>query len=170
MIVRLSQKLNSRVKAGKLEPHALADNPFVDWSCHSFNVSRTQYIIFCNTDTLLSCVSLRNGVTSPATLTQRALETIGSFLSDLGYESIFEEHIRPEAEHVQFAKALNRSVTGSINDLVLGVKYGLDDGLTPNEVSNRLIETPLSALKARDSHGYGCPDLVFEQLANGHSQ
>lgn len=32
MIFRLSQKLNAKVKAGKLEPTALAENPYVDWS------------------------------------------------------------------------------------------------------------------------------------------
>ena len=130
MLFRLSQKLNARVKAGKLEPTPLAENPYVDWSCHVFNVSRTQYIIFCNTDSLLSCLALRKGVTSEQSLINRALETIGPFLTELGHESIFAEHIAPSAKQSRFAKALNRSVTGSMNELLLHAQYDLDAGLS----------------------------------------
>jgi hypothetical protein len=166
MIFRLSQKLNAKVKAGKLETIALADNLFVDWSCHVFNVSRTQYIIFCNTDSLLSCLSLRKGVNNPESLTKRGMETIGSFLTELGHEGIFDEHIAPAVEHVQFAKALNRSVTGSMNELLLHAQYDLDAGLSLGEATKRLIEIPMSGLKDRGSRGYGYPGRVFEQLGS----
>ncbi len=49
MILRLSQKLSTKIKAGKLAEMPLGDNPYADWSCHLFTACRTQYIILCNT-------------------------------------------------------------------------------------------------------------------------
>jgi len=166
MIFRLSQKLNAKVKAGRLEAAPLAHNPYVDWSCHVFNVSRTQYIIFCNTDSLLSCLAHRKGVTSEQSFTDRAMETIGSFLTELGHEQIFADHIAPSVNRVQFAKTLNRSVTSSMNELLLHAQYDLDDGLSLHETAKRLIDIPMSALASRGSRGYGYPAKVFPQMTS----
>lgn len=42
MILGLSQKLNTKIKAGKLEEMPLDHNPYADWSCHLFTADRTQ--------------------------------------------------------------------------------------------------------------------------------
>lgn len=164
MIFRLSQKLNAKVKAGKLETVPLADNRYVDWSCHVFNVSRTQYIIFCNTDSLLSCLALRKGVTSEQSLSQRAMETIGPFLAELGHEKIFAEHIASNADQIQFSKALNRSVTGSINEFLVHARYDLEAGLSLHETAIRMMKIPMSALSDRGSGGYGYAAEAFDQI------
>lgn len=55
--------------------------------------------------------------------------------------------IAPASGTVQFAKALNRSVTGSMNDLVQASKWHLaEDEMAPHGVGFKLNETPLSAL------------------------
>jgi hypothetical protein len=41
MIFRLSQKLNTKIKAGTLGAQALDENPFADWSAHLFSADRT---------------------------------------------------------------------------------------------------------------------------------
>ena len=56
MIFRLSQKLCTKIDAGKLRHMPLDENPYADWSCHLFTADRTQYIILCNTASLYSCV------------------------------------------------------------------------------------------------------------------
>lgn len=48
MIFRLSQKLNTRIKAGTLGALPLDDNPFADWSAHLFVAGRTQYTTAVN--------------------------------------------------------------------------------------------------------------------------
>ena len=50
MILRLSQKLNMKIKAGKLIEMPLDENPYADLSCHLFTADRTQYIpsVFLN--------------------------------------------------------------------------------------------------------------------------
>ena len=165
VIYRLSHKLNSNVKAASLQSLPLADNPYVDWSCHVFNISRTQYIIFCNTDSLLSCLALRKGITSEQTLVARAMETIGAFLRELGHEQVFTQHIAPNANAVTFAKALNRSVTGSISELLVHAEYDLADGRPLHDVAKRLNAVPMSALASRGSRGYGYPGEAFAGLA-----
>ena len=56
MILRLSQKLCTKIKAGSLKTMPLDENPFADWSAHLFVVDRTQYIIVSNTASIYSCV------------------------------------------------------------------------------------------------------------------
>jgi hypothetical protein len=56
MILRLSQKLTTKIKAGTLKAMPLDDNPYADWSCHLFTADRTQYIIVSNTASPYSCV------------------------------------------------------------------------------------------------------------------
>jgi len=56
MVFRLSQKLNTKIKAGALDTVRLDDNPYADWSAHLFAVNRTQYVILSNTKSLYSCV------------------------------------------------------------------------------------------------------------------
>ncbi len=94
------------------------------------------------------------------------METIGAFLLELGHEQIFTQYIAPNANAVTFAKALNRSVTGSINELLVHAEYDLADGRSLHDVAKRLIAVPMSALSSRGSLGYGYPAEVFAELAN----
>ena len=52
MIFRLSQKLNTKIKAGKVTDMPLDENQYADWSCHLFTADHTQYIILSNTPSL----------------------------------------------------------------------------------------------------------------------
>jgi hypothetical protein len=67
---------------------------------------------------------------------------------------------------VQFAKALNRSVTGSMNDMARHAAFWLAEGdVAPCEIGSRLKEIPMSALKHdRSTHGF--PRDVFEALVD----
>jgi hypothetical protein len=73
MILRLSQKLNKKIQAGKLSEMPLDDNPYADWSCHLFTADRTQYIIMSNTASLYSCVMFGKGITNDGLFIQLAL-------------------------------------------------------------------------------------------------
>src|SRR6516165_6487661 len=68
---------------------------------------------------------------------------------------------------VRFAKALDRSVTGSMNDLIKHATYWLAGGdESPFDVGFRLNEIPMSALASGGS-AYGKPREVFRALAGG---
>ena len=170
MILRLSQKLNTKIKAGRLTDMPLDENPYADWSCHLFTADRTQYIIMCNTKSLYSCVMYGKGITDDSRFIERTLSTIREFMEDDGQQFAYRKFIAPASGTVSFAKALNRSVTGSMNDHVQATKFYLADDLFPHEVGFRLNETPLSALTDADGRKYSNPREVFKRLAEEGGQ
>jgi hypothetical protein len=156
MIFRLSQKLNAKIKAGTLRTLPLDENPFADWSAHLFVADRTQYILLSNTKSLYSTVMYGKGITDDAHFIERALSNIREFMQDDGQEFIYQRFIAPASASVRFAKALNRSVTGSMNDMTKHAAYDLAEGdVAPFEIGTRLNEIPMSALKHdRSTHGF----------------
>lgn len=166
MIFRLSQKLSTKITAGALDTLPLDDNPYADWSAHLFAVNRTQCIILSNTKSLYSCVMYAKGITSDSVFTDRALSTIREFMQDDGQQFAYRKFVAPNSGTVQFAKALNRSVTGSMNDLINHATYWLaEDDLSPHDLGFKLNDTLLSALATKGSHGYGKPNEAFKLLA-----
>jgi hypothetical protein len=159
MILRLSQKLATKIKAGKLLTMPLNENPYADWSCHVFTASGTQYIILSNTKSLYSCVMYGKGITDDSRFIERALSTIREFMEDDGQAFAFQRFIAPGSGTVSFAKALNRSVIGSMNDLIKHATYWLtqEEG-SPHELGYRLNDIPMSALD------YVHPKEQFNQL------
>ena len=139
MILRLTQKLCTKIKAGSLTTVPLDDNPFVDWSAHLFVADRTQYIIVSNTKSLYSTVFYGKGITNDSQFIKRALGSMREFMEYDGQAFVYHRFIVPACGMVRFAKALNRSVMGSMNDLVNHAKAWLADGeLSPFEVGFKL--------------------------------
>jgi hypothetical protein len=166
MIFRLSQKLNSKIKAGARDTVRLDDNPYADWSGHLFTVNRTQYILLSNTKSLYSCVMYAKGITNDGIFIERALSAIREFMQDDGQQFVYRTFIAPACESVHFAKALNRSVTGSMNDLINHATYWLaEDDLSPHDLGIRLNDILLSALATEKPGGYGKPNEAFKRLA-----
>jgi hypothetical protein len=166
MIFRLSQKMTTKIKAGKLAEIPLDANPYADWSCHLFNAGRTQYIILMNSASFYSCLLPGKGITSEATLLSHAKETIGGFTADDGQQLVFSKYIAPAFSEVQFAKPLSRSATGSMNDHIHGAKTLLAHAMALNEIGYQLNKTPMSALVGPDGKKYANPKEVFASLAD----
>ena len=159
MILRLSQKLNAKVKAGPLHELPTDDNPYADWSCHLFSADRTQYVLLTNTKSLYSCVTFGKGMTNGSAFIDRALSSIREFLEYDGQSFVYQKFIAPASGSVTFAKALNRSVTESMNDLVFHAKAWLiEDELSPFDVGFSLNDIPMSAL------GYANSREAFKSL------
>jgi hypothetical protein len=168
MIFRLSQKLNSKIKAGTLRALPLHENPVADWSAHLFVADRTQYIILSNTKSLYATVMYGKGISNDSHFIERALSSIREFTEDDGQESVFSRFIAPASESVRFAKALDRSVTGSMNDLIRHATVWLAEGnLSPLEVGARLNDILLSALARNKSDAYGKPREALRALVSG---
>lgn len=161
MILRLSQKLNSKIKAGKLGEKPLDDNHYADWSCHLFTADRTQYVIVTNTKSLYSCVMYGRGVTDDSRFIERLLSSLREFTESDGQAFVYQKFVAPSSATVSFAKSLNRSVTGSMNDMIYHAQMWLiEDELSPFDVGFKLNELPMSAL------GYAHPKDAFKRLAD----
>jgi hypothetical protein len=165
MIFRLSQKLGKKIKAGTTKALPPGDNPYADWSAHLFTADRTQYIIVTNTQSLYSVVMFGKGITDDSRFIERALSMIREFMEDDGQAFVYQRFIAPASGVVQFGKALNRSVTGSMNDMIYHAQMGLTEGgLSPHDTGFKLNDIPMSALgKPR---GYQQPREAFKLLVN----
>ncbi len=160
MIIRLSTKLSKKIKTSPSTSVDLSRNPFADWSAHLFTFDRTQYILACNTVSLYSVLCYGRGITDDNTFLMRMTSLIGEVLKDDGLEFFWERWILPETGTVTFSKALNRSVTGSMNDQVFLAKALLDDGeMSPYEASFKLNQNLLSYLD------YKRPREAFQSMS-----
>jgi len=166
MIHRLSHKLATKIKAGRLSESPLAENSFTDWSCHVFTADRTQHIIVCNTALMYSCVVYARGIRNDGQFIQLVLGLIREFMEDDGEGEIYHRHVAPSSDTVEFAKALSRSVTGSINELVMAAKIHLIEGdMAPHEVGFKLNNFLLSSIAGDCDDRYGRPKEAFRRLA-----
>jgi hypothetical protein len=167
MIFRLSQKLNAKIKGGALRALPLDENLLADWSAGLFLVGRSQYIFLTNTKSLYSTVMHGRGVTTDSHFIEHALSSIREFMDADGQKGVYERLVAPVSGSVQFAKALDRSVTGSMNDLMKHATYWLAEGdQSPFDVGLRLNEIPMSALK-HDGSTHGFPRDVFRAMVDG---
>ena len=166
MIFRLSEKLKAKVKAGTLATVPLDENPFADWSAGLLLVGRSQYILVTNTKSLYSTVLPGKGVTDEKTFFERALSSIREFMDADGQEGVYERLVASVTGSVQFAKALNRSVTGSMNDMTKHAAYWLAEGdVSPVEIGSRLKGIPMSGLK-HDGSTHGFPRDAFKAMVD----
>ena len=159
MIFRLTTKLGKKI--GILPSLSLPsdENPFADWSAHLFTAKRVQYILITNTPSLYSILIYGKGITNESKFLRRVMSYMSEFMRDDGLEFIYRRLVAPETAHVSFSKALNRSVTGSMNDLVLHAKFFLIEfEMSPYDVSLRLNEIPMTLLK------YNHPREAFKSL------
>jgi hypothetical protein len=164
MIFRLSQKLSAKIKAGTLPSVPLDENPLADWSAHLFVAGRTQYLLLSNTKSLYSTVMYGKGVTNDSHFIERALGGIREFMEADGQAFRYRRFIVPATASVRFAKALDRSVTGSMNDLIKHATYWLAEGdQSPFDIGFRLNDIPMSALASSGS-SYGKPRDAFRAL------
>ena len=168
MIFRLSQKLDARIKGGTLASLPLEENPLADWSAGLFLVGRSPYILVTNTMSLYSTVLPGKGITDEKSLVEGTSNGIREFLEADGHQGVYERSIAPLLGSVRFAKALNRSVVGSMNDLAKMASFYLEQGdFSLIEISSRLKDTPMTGLKhAGSTHGF--PRDVFADMVKGH--
>ena len=166
MIIRLSQKLCTKIQAGKLKEMPLDGNPYADWSANLFVVDRTQYILLSNTATLYSCVMYGKEIRNDSWLIQRALNSIREFMEADGCEEVYLNRIAPTTRTVSFAKALNRQVIGSMNELVMSASSVLaTEEVSPFDVGFRINRLLLSAIATKEDHGDSTPKIAFQRLA-----
>ena len=168
MILRPSQALAKKLNEGSLPSSPLDENPDADWSAHLFTADRAQYIMVTNTPSLYSVVMFGKGITNGGVFIDRALSAIREFMEGDGQAFIHQRFVAPASESVRFAKALNRSVTGSMNDLIKHAKLWLAEGdISPHDVGFRLNDILLSALARSKSDFYWKPREAFKALAGG---
>jgi hypothetical protein len=99
------------------------------------------------------------GISNDSQFIQRLMDCLHELMADEGQEPVYLQLIAPSTAKVRFSKALNRSVTGSMNDLVYHATAWLAEGeLSPFDVSLKLNDMPFAALDYRK------PREAFQEL------
>lgn len=165
MILRLPQTLNARLGDGTLAASASHANPLLDWSVRAFAAGKKEYVLLSNTRSLYSAVLDGVAGEKSGRFAVRAAGAVGAILNAAGQFVGVGRDLAPES--VRFAKSLDRSVTGSMNELVAYAALLLADGdVSVPEVGVRLNDLLLSAL-ARAGEKYGTPRVAFAALVAG---
>ena len=134
-------------------------NRVADWCAHEFRSGRIRYLLFCNTASLYPVVTHGRGVTDDHELIRRLVDAVKLTFEGTELEFHYRRWIAPEVTAVQWAPIPDRSIIGSMNDLIYAAKYFLEARTeSPVEVSRKLAQTPLSIL------GMNSPDRVFPTL------
>lgn len=159
MIIRVTTKLGRKIGESPHRSLAPDANPFADWSADLFTADRTQYVIVVNTPSLYALVMYGRGITTGERFLRLWMSPLGDLMRHDGLSFTFERLVVPAVGQVAFSKALNRRVTGSMNDMIAHAKAHLTiDGRSPHETSFRLNEMPMSYL------GHGVPRDAFRKL------
>lgn len=159
MIIRLTTKLGRKISVAPSMVLPADPNPFADWTAHLFYADRAQYIMITNTFSLYSMVMPGTGITTGSMFLHKVTNYMFDILHDDGLRFLFDRLISPAMVHISFSKTLNRSVTGSMNDLVHQAKaYLINDYISPLDVSFKLNDMPLSYIQ------YDSPREVFTKL------
>lgn len=134
-------------------------NRVADWCAHEFRARRFKYLIFVNTASLYPVVTFARGVTDDHELITRLVETLKLNFEGTELEFQYQRRIAPELAEVQWAPIPDRSIMGSMNELIAMAKDHLEErDEAPVELGRWLGQSPLSAL------GMDSPDRVFPKL------
>ena len=127
-----------------------------------FVADRKQYVIVSNTKLLYTVVMPDRGITNDRPFIEHALSSIRGFLKADGQELVYDKFIVPASATVSFAKALDRSVTGSMNDMIrFATNWLIEDRLFPDDIGFKVNDLLLSAIAPSKSAKYGKPREVF---------
>lgn len=165
MIIRLTQKLCDKIDGGPLNTMPLDENPFADWSASLFTVDRTQYILVCNTKSLYCTAFYGRGITDDNWLIKQILNSIEEFMEADGQAFVYRKFVAPSIGSFAFAKALNKSVTGSINELIRMAQVILQDGeVSPFDLGFELNGMLISSIAPSKAAKYGKPREAFKTM------
>lgn len=139
MIFRLSAKLGKKLKVVPTEVLPTHSNPYADWSANLFTADRAQYILITNTVSCYSRVISGRGITDDSTFLNHAISSLSELMVNDGFQLTRDRVFLPETSAVSYSKALNRSVTGSMNELVMYAKILLsEEEISPFDASIKL--------------------------------
>jgi hypothetical protein len=159
LTIRPTKMLARRLGIDLPEVPPAVTNRVADWCAHEFKVSRYRYLIFCNTASLYPVVMMSTRVTDGPKLAARLLGGLQTCLRGGALEAQFRDRILVEGPIFQWAPIPDRSLLGSINELIFAAKIGLESReYGPAELSRWLAQTPMMAL------GGNSPDRVFAKL------
>lgn len=159
MVVHFTEKLRKKLHLPGLSGVDVVAGKHLRWYGNVFTAQRAEYILTTNASSLLSVVMHGGGISDASTYVRRFLIELEAYLEDLGLSDILDRVIAPSTREIVLAKTTDRSVLGSMNDMVHICKHRLTHEV-PNlgRLAKELNETPFKA------NGYRYPREVFSDM------
>ena len=148
IVLRPTLKLAKQLNLAPLPDSAEATNTHCDWCVRPFGVGRIQYLIFTNTASLFSFITRKKGVTNAKTLFDAFATVLEDYLRATERGGIFGQMIAPAIGECAFTRCRDRSVIGSMNDLVFQSTCLIElADRHPFKLFDDLNSTPMGALE-----------------------
>ena len=147
MIIRTTANLAKKIKVKPLPNIERADSHLMDWHCNYFLLHRYQTIILTNSVSLISLVFGGAGITNQATFTKAVIKHLVDYFRDWELDLQSEEFSQIKPEDIVIAKTDDRSVLGSITDLIwLAKNHRFTGRFYLGDLSFQLNQTPMGML------------------------
>lgn len=160
MILHVTDKLRKKLHLPALQRVDESTGAHLRWYGNVFTADRAQYILTTNAASLFSVVVFGRGITDDSKYILRFLSALRDHMEDLDLQHIYQQAFVAGAGAVSFAKTIDRSVLGSMNDMVSICRHRLTlDDVSPWDLSKDLNDTPFGAIE------YQYPQKVFRGMA-----
>lgn len=120
-------------------------NPYSDWTCRTFSVDEQSLMLITNTTSLYSILVPANGLENWEQFLNGFSFVLEKYIVWDGLEEIFTKYINPELDQIQLSKSLNRTITGSMSDMIKLTELMFYE-LTLDEIAMKLNKTPFKAI------------------------
>ena len=128
MVIHLTKKLQSKLHAPVVAQEHIETSPHLRWYANLFTADRSQYILTTNAASLFSVVLPKRGLTHDGVYIARFLDALREHMEDAGFELIYQRCVAPYTGAITLAKSEDRSVMGSMNDIINTCTFMLEDG------------------------------------------
>ena len=159
MIIRFTDKLSKKLKLGNISRVEKYPGPFLEWYAHLFSIQRTQYILVTEATSLYTVIMYGRGVVDDNIFFQQFFSFLRQKMEEIEGRMIFERIIAPNSARITLSKTINKSVLGSINDMVNMSKIIVErDDMSPFDLSDYLNNTPFKYIN------YQSPLVAFKSM------
>ena len=157
-----TKKAQDRLKVKPTECRQYQTTLLGDWYCHGFTASRHKYLVFVNEQTLLPVVIPVKGLEITAEYFELFKQRLfKAFISmNLPDDKFMPELL--EMDDVNFAKTANRSVIGSMNEIISEARFLSE--LQDMDVDSPAMFERLSTIPLKANNYKHSTELVTKSL------
>ena len=150
MIIHFTAKLRKKLHIDEVSQVVGETGPHLRWYAHLFRAERAQYILTTNAASLYSIVLHGGGVTDDDLYLRDFISNLRDYLAFDDMRLIYERCIAPRTGDIRIASCTDKSVLGSMNDMVRLCKLRVKKkDLSPWEMADALNATPFKAIAFR---------------------
>ena len=126
MIIHITNKVQKKLHVSLATAFPGQDDGYQRWYANLFRANRRQNILTTNAASLYSVVLPGQGITNAGAYQQALWPALEQQLKADSMPPIYQSHIAPYTDNMVFVKTANRSVLGSMNNMVEMMSYLLE--------------------------------------------